>query len=65
MNTVLQIKRFLERTINLMIFDEEPAKRRAEDEAFTPDRERTVSPVPRACAYFAASADKGSVRIIP
>ncbi|WP_456386297.1 dihydroxy-acid dehydratase [Desulfolithobacter sp.] len=59
-----------ERTINLMISEDELARRRAEEEArgeaaFTPDRERTVSPALRAYAHFAASADKGAVRLVP
>ena len=59
-----------ERAINLMVGREELARRRNEEEArgeaaFTPNRERTVSPALRAYAYFAASADKGAVRIVP
>ncbi|WP_457572800.1 dihydroxy-acid dehydratase [Desulfolithobacter sp.] len=59
-----------ERSINLMISEDELARRRAEEEArgeaaFTPDRVRTVSPALRAYAHFAASADKGAVRLVP
>jgi dihydroxy-acid dehydratase len=59
-----------ERAINLMVGSEELERRRNEEEArgeaaFTPNRERTVSPALRAYAYFAASADKGAVRIVP
>ncbi len=59
-----------ERSINLKISDEDLASRRTEEEAkgaaaFTPDRQRTVSPALRAYAHFAASADQGAVRIVP
>ncbi|MHB8808665.1 MAG: dihydroxy-acid dehydratase [Desulfobulbaceae bacterium] len=59
-----------ERAINLKISEEELARRRSEEEArgaaaFTPDRQRHISPALRAYAYFAASADKGAVRIVP
>jgi len=59
-----------ERSINLLVSDDELNSRRREEEAkgaaaFTPNRERTVSPALKAYAYFAASADKGAVRIVP
>ncbi len=59
-----------ERTINLMVSDEELNSRRAAEEArgseaFTPDRDRTVSQALKIYAQFAASADKGAVRIVP
>lgn len=60
-----------ERSINVMITDEELAKRRAVEEergtaAFSPqDRDRQVSQALKAYAMFAASADKGAVRILP
>ncbi len=58
------------RSINLRISDQELERRRQEEEAkgaaaFTPDRERVISPALRAYAYFAASADKGAVRVVP
>ncbi|NOQ45097.1 MAG: dihydroxy-acid dehydratase [Desulfobulbaceae bacterium] len=58
-----------ERSINLRISDEELNKRRIEEEAkgaraFMPDRERHVSPALKVYAHFAASADKGAVRIV-
>lgn len=59
------------RSIELAISDEELAKRRAAEEAkgskaFTPvDRDRQVSTALKAYALFAASADKGAVRILP
>jgi len=59
------------RTIKLAISDEELASRRIKEEAkgtaaFTPlDRDRTVSTALKAYALFAASADKGAVRVIP
>src|SRR5210317_1239716 len=54
-----------ERSITLAVSPEEIDKRRAEEEekggaAFTPKRERTVSPALRAYAHFATSADKGA-----
>ena len=59
-----------ERAMNLKISDAELDARRKEedakgDRAFTPARERMVSPALRAYAHFAASADKGAVRIVP
>lgn len=58
------------RGINLDISDAALAAREEEekakgDKAFTPDRDRKVSPALRAYAHFAASADKGAVRIVP
>lgn len=57
------------RTINLRISDEEMDSRRAQevakgDKAFTPYRNRQVSPALRAYASHVASADKGGIRII-
>jgi len=59
-----------ERTINLKVSGEELARRRREEEArgtaaFTPDRKRHIPPSLRIYAHFAASADKGAVRIVP
>lgn len=59
-----------ERTINLMISDEELESRRAAEEArgpeaYTPDRDRTVSLALQFYAHFVASADKGAVRRLP
>jgi dihydroxy-acid dehydratase len=59
-----------QRTISLEISDEELAARRQEEEArgaaaFTPERERTVSTALKVYAHFAASADKGAVRLFP
>jgi len=59
-----------QRKIELKISDEELARRRSEEEArgeraFTPDRERFITPALRAYAHFAASADKGAVRLVP
>jgi dihydroxy-acid dehydratase len=59
-----------ERSIHLKISKEDLDRRRAEEDArgaaaFTPNRQRTVSPALRAYAHFAASADKGAVRIVP
>jgi dihydroxy-acid dehydratase len=58
-----------ERSISLQISVEELAQRRQEeeargDEAFTPNRDRTVSKSLQVYARFAASADKGAVRIL-
>lgn len=58
------------RTINIRISDEELAARRGQElskgaSAFKPNRLRAISPALRAYALFAASADKGAVRIIP
>jgi len=57
------------RSINLQVDEAELARRRQEEEArgrdaFTPDRDRTVSDALRVYARFAASADKGAVRIV-
>ena len=57
-----------ERTINLLISDEEFTSRRKAEEnrgkfAYTPDREREISTALRVYAHFATSADKGAVRI--
>jgi dihydroxy-acid dehydratase len=60
-----------ERKINVMITDEELGSRRAAEEergkaAFSPqDRDRHVSQALKAYAMFAASADKGAVRVLP
>ena len=59
-----------ERSINLVVSAEEFDRRRSEEEArgkdaFTPNRERFVSPALRAYAHFASSADKGAVRVVP
>ena len=59
-----------ERAINLKVGEEELGRRRLEEEArgaaaFTPNRQRHISAALRAYAYFAASADKGAVRIVP
>ena len=59
-----------ERSINLVVNAEELDRRRREEEArgkdaFTPNRERFVSPALRAYAHFASSADKGAVRVVP
>ena len=59
-----------ERAINIQIKDEELEARRREEEAkgaaaFKPKRQRQVSQALRAYALFAASADKGAVRILP
>ena len=58
-----------ERAINLQISDEEFVSRRQKEEArgadaFTPNRQRTVSNALKVYAHFAASADKGAVRIL-
>lgn len=59
------------RTINVLISDTELTARRQQEEqkgkqAFRPtDRDRKISPALRAYALFAASADKGAVRILP
>ena len=58
------------RSINLEISDDEMAKRRKEEEAkgadaYKPDRERNISQALRAFGLFAASADRGAVRILP
>ncbi|WPD22901.1 MAG: dihydroxy-acid dehydratase [Candidatus Electrothrix scaldis] len=58
-----------ERSISLQISAEELAQRRQEEEArghkaFTPNRERTVPKSLQVYARFAASADKGAVRML-
>ena len=59
------------RKINVAISDNELANRRKEEEAkgttaFTPsDRNRSISTALKAYALFAASADKGAVRVLP
>jgi len=58
------------RKIDLVIKDGELASRCKEElskgaAAFKPRRQRRVSPALRAYALFAASADKGAVRVIP
>ncbi|MDD3815544.1 MAG: dihydroxy-acid dehydratase [Desulfocapsaceae bacterium] len=60
-----------ERSIKVMVSEQELAERREREEqkggrAFRPtDRNRKVSTALRAYALFAASADKGAVRILP
>ncbi|OEU47316.1 MAG: dihydroxy-acid dehydratase [Desulfobulbaceae bacterium S5133MH15] len=60
-----------DRRINVAISDEELALRRSKEEAkgagaFTPaDRNRTISTALKAYALFAASADKGAIRVLP
>jgi len=60
-----------DRRINVAISNEELAARRSKEEAkgagaFTPaDRNRTVSTALKAYALFAASADKGAIRVLP
>jgi dihydroxy-acid dehydratase len=58
------------RTIRVQITDEELEERRKQEvvkgkSAFQPRRQRQISQALRAYALFAASADKGAVRIIP
>jgi dihydroxy-acid dehydratase len=59
------------RKINVSLTDNELAMRRKKEEAkgnaaFTPvDRDRSISKALKAYALFAASADKGAVRILP
>jgi len=58
------------RKIELMISEKELAERRRQElskgaSAFKPKRQRQVSQALRAYALFAASADKGAVRILP
>ncbi len=58
------------RTIELEISEKELAERREQElskgaSAFRPERDRRISQSLRAYALFAASADKGAVRIIP
>lgn len=59
-----------QRKINLRLNDLELKNRRREEEAkgqqaWKPERERSVSDALRAYALFATSADKGAVRVIP
>ena len=60
-----------DRSINVKLSDDELRKRRAEeeakgDQAFKPvNRDRKISESLRAYAIFAASADKGAVRVVP
>ena len=60
-----------ERSIKVLVSEQELAARRQQEEqkgrqAFLPtDRDRKVSPALRAYALFAASADKGAVRVLP
>jgi dihydroxy-acid dehydratase len=58
------------RAINIRIDEAELATRRAQElekgaSAFKPKRQRQISQALRAYALFAASADKGAVRIVP
>lgn len=59
------------RKINVAVSDDQLAERRAKEEAkgnlaFTPvDRTREISTALKSYALFAASADKGAVRILP
>jgi dihydroxy-acid dehydratase len=54
------------RSINILILDNELENRRKKQIAFSPnDRNRIVSKALKAYAYFASSADKGAVRILP
>lgn len=58
------------RKIDIQISEEELETRRKEElakgaTAFKPDRERKISQALRAYALFAASADKGAVRVLP
>jgi len=58
------------RKIDILIGDEEMESRRREElakgaAAFKPERERKISQALQAYALFAASADKGAVRILP
>jgi len=57
------------RTLSLLVGDEELAERRRQEEArgsqaFTPKRDRVVSTALQVYARFAASADKGAVRML-
>ncbi len=56
-----------DRSIHLDVEDQELARRRQQQErqGFFPERDRPVSAALQAYACFAASADKGAVRIIP
>jgi dihydroxy-acid dehydratase len=58
------------RTIDVRVSEPELEARRAEERsrgaaAFKPQRQRQISQALRAYALFAASADKGAVRILP
>ncbi|HHO47092.1 MAG TPA: dihydroxy-acid dehydratase [Desulfobacteraceae bacterium] len=58
------------RRLELRVDAEELSRRRSAEEAkgkeaFTPERERVVSPALRAYAHFASSADQGAVRRLP
>jgi len=58
------------RKLELRVDAEELSRRRSAEEAkgkkaFTPERERIVSPALRAYAHFASSADQGAVRRLP
>ncbi len=58
-----------QRSISLLVDEQELAARRQQEEArgdkaFTPDRDRAISTALRVYARFAASADKGAVRIL-
>jgi dihydroxy-acid dehydratase len=58
------------RKIELVISEKELGERRAQEllkgaSAFTPKRQRHVSPALQAYALFAASADQGAVRVLP
>ena len=57
------------RSINLVISDEELKNRRTEEEAkgdnaFKPLRDRKISQALQVYSHFVSSADKGAVRII-
>ena len=59
-----------ERRLHLQVDADELDRRRSEEEArgadaFTPDRDRKTPQSLKVYAHFAASADKGAVRIIP
>jgi dihydroxy-acid dehydratase len=58
------------RTINVQLSEEEIEERRKQerakgDQAFKPQRKRKISQALRAYSLFAASADKGAIRIVP
>ncbi|MDR0865355.1 MAG: dihydroxy-acid dehydratase [Candidatus Symbiothrix sp.] len=61
-NDIIEIN-IPERTINVLVSDEELEKRRVE-KVFVPNRQRAVSKALRAYASMVSSADKGAVRII-
>ncbi|MGO1167210.1 MAG: dihydroxy-acid dehydratase, partial [Janibacter sp.] len=55
------------RRVNLLVDDEELARRRTEQDAkgwFPVDRDRPVSPALKIFARFAQSADKGAARLV-